>query len=372
MLSIDNFLAALKALGLSLDYLDIIRARKVVRPPKAMPILNIEATKRCNLSCLGCGYASYFNDNERELSLDQYRLLLTEAKKMGCLLVSFSGGEPFIRKDFIEIVEECDGVGMAVHVDSNGMLIAEGTARRLGKIGRLFIGLSLDHFKPELNDKWRSKGAFEGVKRAAELLRNYAPLTRLAVNVTLHGGNSDALAGIAELAAEWGFSEIRLLLFHKNLQHSAKPEAEFPAEFELKPERNADLKQKIADFSSVCKSLNLDTNSSLYLDQIAQPKFLPCWVGFVSGNLDPYGNLFPCYDHRIPNPVFPAGLSAAWRSSAMQDMRKAAVECRKTCVAGSSLEPSICFNLPFLVEHPLYLLDLCRKFIVQSRSTGEL
>jgi len=73
--------------------------------------LHLEITGRCNLRCIYC-YNSKFNTEEKireEMNTEDIKRLIDEASKMGCNKFTFSGGEPFLRKDIFEIIEYCKG-----------------------------------------------------------------------------------------------------------------------------------------------------------------------------------------------------------------------------------------------------------------------
>ncbi len=64
-----------------------------------------EITCRCNLRCVMC-YTDPFNTPEQirqELSYEEIVRILDEIHKEGCLEITFTGGEPFARRDFLHI-----------------------------------------------------------------------------------------------------------------------------------------------------------------------------------------------------------------------------------------------------------------------------
>lgn len=59
--------------------------------------MDIEITKRCNLSCVHCSAQS--NAKGREMSFEEIKIMLDKATSLGLENVGFTGGEPLIRKD---------------------------------------------------------------------------------------------------------------------------------------------------------------------------------------------------------------------------------------------------------------------------------
>jgi molybdenum cofactor biosynthesis enzyme MoaA len=72
---------------------------------RSMPLqLVLFVTSRCNMRCDHCFYLDEINDSSRtELSVNQIETL---AKELGGLhWVALSGGEPYLRKDLVEIIQ---------------------------------------------------------------------------------------------------------------------------------------------------------------------------------------------------------------------------------------------------------------------------
>lgn len=63
----------------------------------------IDVTNRCNCHCFFCFQGNEHKDLEKTLSFDRIISLLDELKNLGCYHLSFAGGEPFCREDFLQI-----------------------------------------------------------------------------------------------------------------------------------------------------------------------------------------------------------------------------------------------------------------------------
>ncbi|SCX95272.1 radical SAM additional 4Fe4S-binding SPASM domain-containing protein [Lachnospiraceae bacterium XBB2008] len=119
-------------------------------PPKDYNIesIHLEITGKCNLMCKYC-YNSQFNCEERivtEMKTSDIKRLIDEAKSMGCKRFTFSGGEPFLRDDFFEIIEYCGD--SKVDILSNSKLIDESVIERLYSLPQINeIKISLDGFE---------------------------------------------------------------------------------------------------------------------------------------------------------------------------------------------------------------------------------
>ena len=79
----------------------------------------ISPTMRCNLNCYGC-YAWEYDKGE-ELETDLVHRILNEAREMGIYFITVSGGEPFIRRDLLDIFAAHDDLYFQVY--TNGTFI---------------------------------------------------------------------------------------------------------------------------------------------------------------------------------------------------------------------------------------------------------
>ena len=101
------------------DFSDILHMRAIA---ERVPISGvIELTYRCNLNCVHCYRPHHFSGNE--LSKDKIFRIIDEIVEAGCLWVLFTGGEPLIRKDFLEIYTYAKKKGLIISLFTNGTLL---------------------------------------------------------------------------------------------------------------------------------------------------------------------------------------------------------------------------------------------------------
>lgn len=132
-------------------------------PPRAMLI---SPTMRCNLNCYGCYAGDYSTENELEPEL--IHRILSEVKEMGITLVVVLGGEPFLRKDLLEVYAAHPD--MAFHVFTHSGFLDEKMVENVARLGNVMPAISLEGFREE-TDKRRGKGHFEKVVQSMDLLR---------------------------------------------------------------------------------------------------------------------------------------------------------------------------------------------------------
>lgn len=136
------------------------------------PVVVWNVTRRCNLKCVHCYAHARDEAFPDELTHQEGKTLLDDLAQFGCPVILFSGGEPLMRPDLIELAEYAVGKGMRAVISTNGTLITSRVAQDLKKVGLSYVGISLDGLD-EVNDRFRGvKGAFRmalaGIKACQE------------------------------------------------------------------------------------------------------------------------------------------------------------------------------------------------------------
>ena len=94
-------------------------------------------SRKCNLKCEHCGVGGDCKGEQkfqdRELSLEEYKRIIDEAKAMGCVQIILAGGEPFASKDFLNICDYLNEKQIYFGILTNGVLINEENCIRLSK-----------------------------------------------------------------------------------------------------------------------------------------------------------------------------------------------------------------------------------------------
>ncbi len=169
---------------------------------RTITYLRLAITDRCNLRCRYCmpeeGIASTAASDL--LSFEEIIRLVTAAASRGISKVRFTGGEPFVRRDFMDLlvaVHAIPGIE-SLHITSNGVAVGEHIPR-LQKLGISGINLSLDSLQPERFARITRRDVFPRVQKSLHaLLRAGIPLK---INVVVQDGvNIDELARLAGLA----------------------------------------------------------------------------------------------------------------------------------------------------------------------------
>ncbi len=133
------------------------------------PVVVWNVTRRCNLHCMHCYSSSRNIEYSDELSTKEGYALIDDLAQFGAPVILFSGGEPLMRKDLLDLASYATKSGVRAVISTNGTLINRDVARDLKKVGLSYVGVSLDGLRPT-NDKFRGvQGSFD---RALEGIRN--------------------------------------------------------------------------------------------------------------------------------------------------------------------------------------------------------
>ena len=132
-------------------------------------IILMDPTSACNLKCKGCWAVEY--GHHSNLTLDEMRKIVTEAKALGTHFFMFTGGEPLVRKkDILTITNENkDCIFLAF---TNGTLIDDEFCEELKKSGNFALALSIEGTE-ETTDFRRGEGVYQKVVDAMALLKKH-------------------------------------------------------------------------------------------------------------------------------------------------------------------------------------------------------
>ena len=107
--------------------------------------LRISLTPKCNLSCVYC-HREGENDPQAPLTAPEIAEVLRVAAGFGIRSIKFTGGEPLLRPDLIEIVKSVP-TGLESSLTTNGTLLA-GLAADLKQAGLRRVNVSIDSLDP--------------------------------------------------------------------------------------------------------------------------------------------------------------------------------------------------------------------------------
>lgn len=164
------------------------------------PVVVWNVTRRCNLRCVHCYSQSEDRGYGGELSFDEGKSLIDDLAGFGSPVILFSGGEPLIRPDILDLISYATQQGRRAVLSTNGTLITPVLAEKLKDIGLSYVGISLDGLK-DTHDAFRGfPGTFARVMSAIENCQNVG--LKVGLRFTINKRNFQDIPGIFDLVEE--------------------------------------------------------------------------------------------------------------------------------------------------------------------------
>lgn len=255
-------------------------------------LISVFVTNECNLRCRHCCFDSGVTKTP-EMSTEALRQVIDKITGTGIVCLDFSGGEPFVRGDFLEILRYAYERGIkSISIGTNMLAITEQKMRQLKDLQDqyrlLYLRVSLDGAQPETHDWLRGRGTHAAALAAVEALRRCGVNVREMNTVvsTKSYGELDDVVGIAR-----GFG-IKTAVF---LPLVPVGRAGRLAEFMITPEQWRTLcARKHAMEERFGMEVFADSPVSTTLDARNIGKSLPCMCGHQFLGILPNGQYSIC------------------------------------------------------------------------------
>ncbi len=108
---------------------------------RVLQSIHFEITQNCNFQCAHCFQVKKNHGNC--LTLKDITNLINDASKLGCLHITFTGGEPFTRPDLFDILNETRKLTYSFSIMSNASLITNKIIKQLKQLNVTNLEISL-------------------------------------------------------------------------------------------------------------------------------------------------------------------------------------------------------------------------------------
>ncbi len=296
--------------------------------------VQLDLTYRCNERCVHC----YLDHHDHgEMSTAEIKLLLNEMADAGVFILTLSGGEILLRKDFFAIVEHARQLMFCVKLKTNAILIGEREAQRLRDLAVESIQVSIYSDRPEVHDGITLvPGSLKRSLDAIRFLKGQGLNVTIA-NVLMRQNRSDylevqALAG--ELGVEYTLDPTITPMMDGD-RSIVGLNVDSTALRDLF--QDSSLVGDVDEFCAIPAELNQDDLEAI-----------PCSAGHTACYISPYGDVFPCVQFPLPTGnVRRERFIDIWRhSSQMNEVRSIRVKDLPTC--SSCTHASACSRCPGL------------------------
>jgi mycofactocin radical SAM maturase len=285
-----------------------------------------EIAGSCNLRCRHCLSADLMAHCGAELDFGQCCRIIDDLDRIGVFQINFGGGEPFLREDFLDILDYAHKKSITTCVSTNGTLLDERIAARLKSMEMLYIQVSLDGATAATNDRIRGVGTFEKIVAGVELLAR-AGLPGLSTNTVVTGINIHEIAAIYEFGKRRGV-KTRLSRFRPS--GSAR---RVWTEFHLERAALAEVSQFLGTHRDIATG---DSFFSIAAENRRDLGLNMCGAARMTCSIAPDGRVYPCAF--LQDDVFLAGnaatqsLESMWQTArSFNTMRSIRIESCGSC-----------------------------------------
>lgn len=173
--------------------------------------LSLDITNECNLRCKHCCVSAGEHLYGMDLDTDKMKQILNKIYEFNPYSLSISGGEPLVRSDFREIVEDIsDHYSGRLDLMTNGTLIDARMAEFIVKHFDM-VSVSLDGVNEETTALIRGTGVFEKTVNGIKLLKKYGA-KHLEATMVVCKENEKYIRNFKELCEKLGVKDrLRIL-----------------------------------------------------------------------------------------------------------------------------------------------------------------
>ncbi len=294
------------------------------------PLVVWNVTNRCNLRCQHCYINAEDQQYKNELSTEEARVFIKDLAQMQAPVLLFSGGEPLIRKDIIELGKMAAELGLRPVISSNGTLIDDQLARKIKGAGFQYVGISIDG-APATHDQFRNRaGAFEAALNGIKACMNHGIKT--GIRFTVNRLNQADLPEIFDIIERESIPRFCMyhLVYAGRGEQMAKLDTDIQekrAILDMVSKKTIELHRKGVEVEILTTDNHADgiylynyikENEPDRADEIIKLLEMHggCSAGTKFANVDPQGNVHPCQfwqDYTIGN-VREKPFSQIWTS----------------------------------------------------------
>jgi len=331
-----------------------------------------EITNRCNLHCRHCLSADLMHSCTGELDFERCCAFIDELDRINVFQINFGGGEPFLREDFLDILEYAQRKGITTCVSTNGTLLNEAIVRKLLKMDLLYIQVSLDGAGLDTNDQIRGAGTFRRIIHGIELLVERG-FPHLSTNTVVTAINFREIGQIYELGRRYGV-KTRLSRFRPS--GNAKKEWDG---YHLERSQLAELSEFLSTHKDV---LTGDSFFSITAEDRRTLGLNMCGAAKMTCSVSPDGTVYPCAF--LQDEFFKSGnitrepLESIWLDAPVFAMlREIRIESCKSCTRFNLCHggcPAVAYFLTRSLNQPdpECMVSLQQQFSEQESTNGVL
>ena len=259
----------------------------------------IEVTMRCNLRCKHCyqplSHRTAHTPNE--LTLPEFQRIFSEITDAGCLWLLMTGGEPFLRPDFLDIYDDAKRKGLIITLFTNGTMLTPSIVDHLDEWRPFLVEISLYGATAETYEAVTGiPGSYKRCMQGIELLQEKKiPLKLKSVLLTINRHEIDDMQRLS--------SQLGLEFFYDPVINGAINGEKYPLQYRLSPEEIVAIEAKDERRAKAWP----ETYETWRDVKINTRKMYTCGGGRTGFHIDAFGQMSLCLVAREPHYDLRAG-----------------------------------------------------------------
>ena len=290
-------------------------------------------TYRCNAKCTMCNRYKVPSKPEEEISIETIR------KLPEMYFTNITGGEPFIREDLKEIVQELYKKSDRIVISTNGFF-TDRIVELCKEFPQIGIRISIEGLEQTNNE---IRGLEDGYRRGYTTLKTLVDMGMKDVGfgMTVQDRNAADLVALYDISDELGMEFATASLHNSfyfvesnNIIHDRMMVAQ---SFE-------DLVNRLLESKSPKKWFRAYFNHGLINYIFSQKRLLPCDMSFDTFFIDPYGDVMPCNgtkEKEVMGNLNEQDWDALWSSPQAEEVRRKVRCCNRNCWMIGSVSPAM-------------------------------
>jgi MoaA/NifB/PqqE/SkfB family radical SAM enzyme len=294
--------------------------------------------EKCNYKCRYCDYWRLKNYVD-EMSIDEWKKALLSIKDfVGSFHIQFSGGEPFIKKGFIDLLEFCNENNIQWGVVTNGSCLTDSVIKRIVAANPFNINISTDGPDAEIHDYSRGViGSLNKIKKSIQKLAEEKNLKNkdfpIVIKPTIHSKNLHTMTEMPKWAMESGATSI-------NFQPLDRWTTETYDELWINEDRFPEIEQVVENLiQQKNQGAPIINSSSLmrlwpahFREEKAPESVGSCRVGLRNYFIRTDGSVEVCWFYPTIGNVKNQSAKEIWESYEAKIRRKETTDCDRLCL----------------------------------------
>jgi len=294
--------------------------------------------ERCNVKCRHCEYWR-LKHYEEELTIEQWQNALLSIKAfVGTYFINFSGGEPFIKKGFLDLLGFCHQNGIRSGVTTNGSALSRRGVEKVVAAHPFNVNISCDAPNAEVHDYFRGfPGLFDKLTQGITFLREEQAAQGvdfpIIIKPTISSVNFRLLPELVEWTEKMGATAINFQPLDRWTPETYNElwiEEESWPELEQIVERLIQMKRAGAPIMNSEEILGLTVAN--FREEKAPPEVKPCLVGLRDYFIRTNGDVYLCLHYPSIGNLKEQSAHDLWYGEKARKIRKETTECDQLCL----------------------------------------